>query len=128
MATYYEPSDGDYNEDDFGKFFDDIQAEADFDIGEFPEICTSLEEDNTILVLGANEECDNWIWERSFPIPQGWDIERVNAMFGGNVYLQPSTRPTQLAHDAGDSAVSTSSFHASAESTSQSDTTPTQRK
>ena len=51
MATYYEPSDGDYNEDDFGKFFDDIQAEGDFDIGYFPEICTSLEEDNTIFVL-----------------------------------------------------------------------------
>jgi len=107
MATYYEPSDGDYNEDDFGKFFDDIQAEGDFDIGYFPEICTSLEEDNTIFVLGANEECDEWVWQQSFPIPKGWGIERVNAMFGGNVYLKPSTRPTLHAPDAAKSAAET---------------------
>ena len=99
MSTYYEPSDGDYNEDDYGKFFDDIQAEAGSEFGEYLEICTSLEEDNQIKVLGANDEGDEWIWEDYFPIPQGWQLERVQKMFEGNVYLKPSTHTTPLAVD-----------------------------
>ena len=93
MPTNYEPSDGDYIEADYSKFFNDIQAQAGYDFGKYPEICTSLE-DGEIFVCGANEECDEWIWQQSFPIPQGWSIEQVQEMFEGYVYLEPSTRPT----------------------------------
>lgn len=47
------------------------------------------------------------------PLPQFW--------------VELKQRPTQLAPDAGDSAVSTSIVNASAESTSQAESTPTQR-
>jgi len=87
--TLYEPFDGDYIDADYSKFFNDIQTEADFDIGEYPEICTTLEADNTIRILGANVDQDDWIWDRSFPIPQGWDMEQVTKMFEGCVYLEP---------------------------------------
>lgn len=62
-----------------------------------------------------------------------WDEINAERGFGWNVnpfvwVIEFQRRGiTQLAHDAGDSAVSTSSFHASAESTSQADTVPTQR-
>lgn len=90
MTTNYEPFDGDYIDADYSKFFNDMQTEANFDFGEYPEICTTLEADNTIRVLGANINQDDWIWDRSFPIPQGWELERVKKMFEGCVYLEPS--------------------------------------
>ena len=95
MTTDYEPSDGDYigdDEADYTKFFNDIQTEAKYDFGEYLEIYTTLEEDNTIRVLGANDDGDDWEWERSFPVPQGWDMELVKRMFEGTVYLEPSNR------------------------------------
>jgi hypothetical protein len=103
MPTNYEPFDGDYIDDDYSKFFNDMQAEANFDFGEYPEICTFLEADNTIRVLGATIDQDEWEWDRSFTIPQGWDIERVKKMFEGCVYLEPSQRLTQHETDSGDS-------------------------
>lgn len=98
MPTNYEPSDGDYIEADYAKFFNDIQTQASFDFGEYPEICTSLEH-GEIYVCGANDESSEWIWQQSFPIPQGWDIEQVKKMFEDYVYLQPSPRLTKRAAD-----------------------------
>lgn len=91
--THYEPFDGDYIDADYGNFFDDIQIQNNYDFGEYPEICATLEEDRTIRVLGANVDQDNWIWDRSFAIPGGWDWGLVQKMFEGTVYLEPSNKP-----------------------------------
>lgn len=88
MPTSYEPKDGDYTEADYGKFLNDIQKQADYEFREYPEICASLEH-GEIFVCGSNEECDEWIWHKTFPVPQGWDIEQVRKMFEGYVYLTP---------------------------------------
>ena len=53
------------------------------------------------------------------------DIEQMR--FALRVLLDDAERPTQLAPDAGDSAVSTSLVQASAESTSQTESAPTHR-
>jgi hypothetical protein len=86
--TEYKVSDGDYIEADYTKFFNDIQVAAGYRFGEYLEICTDLQND-TIHVLGSNDEGDTWEWEQSFPVPQGWDIEQVKKMFEGYVYLEP---------------------------------------
>jgi len=87
MPTNYVVSDGDYIDADYTKLLNDIQAEADFDIGDYLELCVSFE-DGEIKVLGSNDEGSEWIWERSFPVPAGWSIELIQSMFMGNVYFQ----------------------------------------
>lgn len=89
MPTQYEPSDGDYIEEDYTKFFNDIQAEAGYDFGEYLEICADLNHDDLIRVMGSNSEGDEWIWHDRFIIPKGWSVERVKEMFQGYVYLKP---------------------------------------
>ena len=91
MPTNYDCSDGDYIGDDdadYTKLINDIQREIGYDIGEFLEICV-LESDNTICILGANDEGDEWEWRQYFQIPPGWDIELIKRMFVGTVYMKP---------------------------------------
>jgi len=92
--TCYQPFDGDYIDEDYEKLLDDLQTEAGYDFGEFLEIIVSLEGDNndTLYVCGSNNEGTEWIWQQGFPIPSGWNLERLEKMFEGNVYLKPSTR------------------------------------
>lgn len=90
MLTNYDCSDGDYIDDaDYTKLINDIQRMVGYDIGEFLEICVTLESDNTIGVLGANDEGDEWEWGQYFNIPPGWDIELIKRMFVGTVYMIP---------------------------------------
>ena len=90
--THYAPSDGDYIDADYTKFFNDAQAKAGYEIGEYLEICATFDfENNTVHVDGANDKGTEWIWSWDFPIPKGWNVELVKKMFGGHVYLQPNT-------------------------------------
>ena len=75
------------------------------------------------LILAAREAID--YFERN---TLNFQYEKMQSyLFNLKLLAYPAGGTTPLAHDAGESAVSTSSFHASAESTSQNDTAPTQR-
>ena len=74
--------------------------------------------------LGGLSHC----FEVNCPFVEKEMSEPFGEVNGTNAYLRKLTAAQQpLTPDAGDSAVSTSSLQASAESTSQSDTAPTQR-
>lgn len=101
MPTSYDPSDGDYIDADYTKLLNDIQTAADFEIGEFLEICVSITNDDEIFVQGTNDGT-GWIWDRTFPIPDGWQIETIREMFPGYVYLEPvekSEKPESIEDD-----------------------------
>lgn len=99
MPTQYKPFDGDYIDADYEKFLNDIQAQSNYEFGEYPEICVSLENDITIRILFSNDEKDEWIFDRTFPIPNGWDVSQVEKMFEGNVYLKPSYIRPELSEE-----------------------------
>lgn len=86
--TSYEPFDGDYEDADYTKLLNDIQAEQGFDIGAFLEICVSLTDEDKIYICCSNDEGTEWKYTNEYPIPASWDIETVRFMFPGNVYLK----------------------------------------
>lgn len=88
MPTSYDPKDGDYIDADYTKLLNDIQNASDYDIGEYLEICVSLE-DGKIYICGSDDGTE-WVWRRTFPIPDGWKLEDIQKMFPGYVYLEPA--------------------------------------
>jgi len=77
------------------------------------------------LTLSKGANVSRVIWQTS---QDGWTCvgaKEFNAW--QKKFSKPKSRPTQLAPAAGDSAVSTSSLKASALSTSQAESAPTQR-
>jgi len=89
MPTEYEPYDGDYIDADYTKLLNDVQRERGHDLGEYLEICVSLTDDDQLYILCSNDEGNEWKYSHTYPIPAGWDIEKVREMFSGYpVYLQ----------------------------------------
>ena len=87
-VTQYEPYDGDYIDADYTELLNAAQRERGCDIGEYLEICVSLNDDDQLEILCSNDEGNEWEFTHVWPIPAGWDVETVRTMFEGNVYLQ----------------------------------------
>lgn len=88
LPTHYILFDGDYIDgENYEKFIDDLQIQAGYVIGEYVEICATLEEDGLIRILGAVEKRDDWVLDQKFTVPTNWEMDRVRKMFEGSVYL-----------------------------------------